>query len=142
MTLQILHSNWLDDCNMKLVTQITQTAALFISFVLNSLHQEHSFKTISADQRTFEKISAQTISRTFADLFRSVYVNDLHRAICSKLKADSHLPQQPAFSTVDRVNAEIEYFLSLCGNATVHWRILTSVTSFKANLILFPENLV
>ena len=43
------------------------------------------------------------------------------------LKADSHLPQQYAFSTVDCVNAEIEKFPSLCGNATVHYGICTSV---------------
>ena len=35
------------------------------------------------------------------------------------LKADSHLPQQSVFSAVDCVNAEIEKFLSLWGNATV-----------------------
>ena len=42
-------------------------------------------------------------------------------------KADSLQIQQFAFSTVDCVNAEIENFLSLCGNETVHCGIHTSV---------------
>ena len=41
--------------------------------------------------------------------------------------ADSHLPQRSTFSTVDCINTEIEKFLSLCGNATVHCGICTSV---------------
>ena len=41
--------------------------------------------------------------------------------------ADSHSPQWYAFSAVDFVNAEKEKFLSLCGNATVHCGIRTSV---------------
>ena len=36
------------------------------------------------------------------------------------LKADSHLPQGSVLSAVDCINAEIENFQSLCGNATVH----------------------
>ena len=36
-----------------------------------------------------------------------------------KVKANSHLQKQSAFSTVDCVNAEVEKFLSLCRNATV-----------------------
>ena len=55
--------------------------------------------------------------------------------VTSKLKADSHSPRQSVFSTVDSINAEIvdsinadiENFLSLCGNATVHCGICTSV---------------
>ena len=35
------------------------------------------------------------------------------------IKAHSHLPQQSVDSAVDCINAEIENFLSLCGNATV-----------------------
>ena len=43
------------------------------------------------------------------------------------LKADSHSTKQSAFSAVDCINAEIEKFLSLCRNTTVHCRIRTSV---------------
>ena len=42
-------------------------------------------------------------------------------------KADLHLPQWSGFSAVYCVNTEIENFLSLCGNTTLHCRILTSV---------------
>ena len=42
-------------------------------------------------------------------------------------KVDSHLLQQSAFSAEDCINAEIEKFLSLCGNAPVHYIICTSV---------------
>ena len=38
-----------------------------------------------------------------------------------------HLPHRSAFSTVDCFNAEIENFLSLSRNRTVHCRVRTSV---------------
>ena len=46
-------------------------------------------------------------------------------------KADSHWMQRSAFSAVDWVNTEIENILSLCGNATVHCGICTSVLMTK-----------
>ena len=53
------------------------------------------------------------------------------------LKADSHLLQQSAFSAVDRVHAEIEKFISLCRNATVHCGIRTSVNKPLAMKMLW-----
>ena len=53
----------------------------------------------------------------------AVYVNEP----LGSIKADSYLLQQSAFSEVDCINAEIEKFLSLCRNTTVHCRIRTSV---------------
>ena len=43
------------------------------------------------------------------------------------VKADSHLLQRSAFSSVDCINKEIESFPSLCRNETVHRGIRTSV---------------
>ena len=40
--------------------------------------------------------------------------------IAFSVKADLHSLRRSAFSAVDCVNAEIEKFISLCGNATVH----------------------
>ena len=51
------------------------------------------------------------------------YYSHLVTLLCP-LKADSHLPQQSAFSPVDYVNAEIEQFLSLCRNVTVCHRCM------------------
>ena len=48
----------------------------------------------------------------------------------SPSKADSHSPQQSAFSAIDCINAEIEKFLSFCGGAAVQCGIRTSVNEF------------
>ena len=52
----------------------------------------------------------------------------------SGLKAHSHLLQWSAASAVDCINTEMEKFLSLCGNETVHCRICTSVNEPKGTL--------
>ena len=50
-----------------------------------------------------------------------------HSSLDILVKAHSQLPMWSADSAVDCINAEIENFLSLCVNATVHCRIHTSV---------------
>ena len=47
------------------------------------------------------------------------------------VKAGSHLSQWSADSAVDCVNAEIENFLSLCGNTTVHCRQWTTLKALS-----------
>ena len=61
--------------------------------------------------------------------FSSIVVNAelVFAHIYRPFKAQSHLPQRSVDSAVDCINAEMEHFLSVCGNATVHSTIRTSV---------------
>ena len=74
--------------------------------------------------KTWTDLKGQLLDRD-----RAIYFS-AKQADLTRIRADSHSPLQSAFSAIDCVNAGIEKFLSLCGDATVHYGICTSVNEF------------
>ena len=119
--LTVLHHS---PANSKLVKNKTNFAKKVSHSTVRSFWMKRTILVCNCSSMSFKILRIKQRFRTAS------WASQGGRSI-KTCKADSLQIQQFAFSTVDCVNAEIENFLSLCGNTTVHCRQWTTLKALS-----------